>query len=95
MKFHITIKDNKTGEAHLDIDTDGILVAAHENGGVNSMLLTECNSMALFGIYQGAAKQLEKIESDHPLIAALAKEAMRKDSVADSSNKDKGEGGHA
>lgn len=60
MKYHITLKDNETGEVHIDIDTDGVLLAAHENAGVQSMLLTQCNAMALFGLYQGAAKQLKK-----------------------------------
>lgn len=57
LPFHITIKRGE--EVITDTDTDGILAAVSmenesEQGGTAVHLLTECNSIKLLGLIQGA-----------------------------------------
>ncbi len=59
LPFHITIKHGD--EIITDIDTDGILAAiSTENedkqGGTAVHLLTECNTVKLIGLIQGAKR---------------------------------------
>lgn len=73
MKYHVTIKDNETGETHIDQDVNAVLLATNTEEDNRAMLLTHCNILGLVGLYVGAEKQLKKIENESPMAVLLAK----------------------
>lgn len=47
MKFHITIKDNETGETLRDIDTNAIIGGVVKEEGSETILIAKCNDYDL------------------------------------------------
>lgn len=58
MKFHITIKNNETGEILHDQDCNAIIGGICDNEKNTSVVLTECNSKALFYCAKAAQESI-------------------------------------
>lgn len=70
-KFHIIIKDNKTGEILHDVDTDAIIAAVHEEDGTAGIALTACGGKALLETLAAVKKVRKEIVSSNPLLSLL------------------------
>ena len=70
-KFHITIKDNKTGEIIHNIDTDAIIGAVHEEDKTAGIALTECDGTALMETISATKTVLKKIISENPFLTLI------------------------
>ena len=70
-KFHITIKDIKTGEILHDTDTDAIIAAVHEEGETAGIVLTACDGKALLETLGALKKVRKNIVSSNPLLSLL------------------------
>lgn len=71
-KFHITIKNNETGEIMHDIDTKAIIGAFDSQDKTECIAVTECDPMTLASTVNGVKSVLEKILDDRPEVNALA-----------------------
>ncbi len=72
MKFHITIKDNETGEIIHDKDTNAIIGAI--NGAENSTAvigITSCNTIELLATMRGALQSVKEIRESNPKISLM------------------------
>lgn len=70
-KFHIIIKDNKTGEILHDVDTDAIIAAVHEEGKTAGIALTACDGKALLEALEAVKNVRKEIISSNPLLSLL------------------------
>ena len=88
MRFHVTIKDNETGETHIDQDVEAVLLATSGEDVSPSMLLTQCSHIGLAAVWGGAQRQLKKLAAECPVAVILAELAMRR---AEAKSKEKTE----
>lgn len=66
-KFHITIKDNETGEIFLDRDTSCVVGALDEPGGTTGVFgNTHCNAIELAATATGAINAAIKTAKQLP-----------------------------
>lgn len=70
-KFHITIKNNETGEIIHNVDTDAIIGAVHEEGKTAAIGLTACNGATLLETASATKKVLKEITSKSPMLSIL------------------------
>ena len=57
MKFHLTIKNNETGEILHDTDCNAIIGGITDNEKSTSVVLTHCNDKVLFYCAKAAQSQ--------------------------------------
>jgi hypothetical protein len=70
-KFHIIIKDIKTGEILHDTDTDAIIGAIHEEDKTAGICFTECNGEAMVETISATKKVLKEIVSKNPMLKLI------------------------
>ena len=70
-KYHITIKDNETGEITHDYDTGAIVGGVEAGDGYFALGLTECNAIELVNTICSAEKAIEAMLEGHPELLAL------------------------
>lgn len=67
--YHITITDNATGEVLQELDFDALLGAAHvEEGLAATLIVTECDAIALAETTSTLNRVFTKTYKDHPEI---------------------------
>ena len=72
-KFHITIKNNETGEIMHDSDTKAILGAFDSQDKTECIAALECNPVTLASTLNGAECVLDDIRNKFPEADALSK----------------------
>lgn len=72
MKFHITIKNNETGETLFDQDVDGVFATTAGGGTIGGMQHLSCNAIELAGMYCKTTEMLKNIDKNYPVVAELA-----------------------
>lgn len=71
-KFHITIKDNETGEILHDSDTKAIIGAFDSQDKTECIATIACNPMTLASTVNGVKSVLEVIIDKYPEANALS-----------------------
>lgn len=71
-RFHITIKDNETGEIMHDSDTTAIIGAFDSQDKTECIAAIECNPMTLASTVNGVKSVLEVIIDKYPEAKALS-----------------------
>ena len=70
-RFHITIKNNETGEILNDIDTSCLIGAIDIGEGNTSIAFTHCNAISLVTTILAAKKAINNIYERNPHIKLL------------------------
>lgn len=76
MKFHITIKDNETGETLRDLDTKAIIGGALNEEGAESIIIASCNNIELAKTIHAAEAGTKHVKSQKGLSFRLLLEAV-------------------
>lgn len=69
--FHITIKDNETGETVHDLDTDAIVGAISEDDSTWEILMTSCDANTLISTIDAAEKAIKHALKNRPELLIL------------------------
>lgn len=70
-KFHITIKNNETGEITHDLDTSAIVAGILDDDGSYSVSATSCNALELLQTVNSAEKAINLIYKKRPELLVL------------------------
>ena len=70
-KFHITIKNNETGEITHDLDTNAIVAGILDDDGAYAVSITSCNALELLNATGGAEKAIDHLLKGHPELLTL------------------------
>ena len=71
MKFHVTIKNNETGEILHDDDCNAIIGGICENEKSASVVFTSCNGLALARCVFSAKKAIDESIPEDPIIRSM------------------------
>ena len=86
-KFHVTIKNNETGEFVVDCESSCIIGAFEDtdDGGVNTTVAISCSGIVLAHTTSCVANAVQRVQDDHPEIAAFLafRAAMEKEGGAE------------
>lgn len=72
-RYHITIKDNSTGESLVDIDSNAIIASYDEDGTTHKTAATHCSPFDLACTIRAAEEVCEDLREQKPEIDALMK----------------------
>lgn len=70
-KFHVTIKNNETGEITHDLDTSAIVAGILDDDGSYSVGATSCDAFGLLNAIDGAEKAIDHLLKRHPELLIL------------------------
>lgn len=76
MKFHITIKDNETGETLRDIDTKAFIGGALNEEGAESIIIASCSDIELAKTIHAAETGTKHVKSQKSFTFRLLLEAI-------------------
>ena len=99
--FHITVTNSKTNETVLDIDTDCIVGAVHQDGNEQDSTIclgyTDCNGVTIANTAFGAVNASRKVTRSPAinllLMSMLAGEALKRKEESSDGMDSKGEDG--
>lgn len=78
MSFQITIKNNETGEVHIDEEIVGICGALQKADTVTGVLLmTNCNLVEYCAMLKGAQSTIIRAKLSNPLAAMMVTEISK------------------
>lgn len=70
-KFHITIKNNETGEITHDLDTNAIVAGILDDDGAYAVGITHCDSLGLLQAINSAENLITSMYKKHPELLIL------------------------
>lgn len=70
-KFHITIKNNETGEITHDLDTSAIVAGILDDDGSYAVSATSCDAFGLLNAISSAEKAIDHLLKRHPELLIL------------------------
>jgi len=78
MSYQITIKNNETGEVHIDEEIVGVCGAIQKTDtDTGVLLITKCNLLEYCAMLKGAQNAILRAKLSNPLAATIVTEASK------------------
>lgn len=83
MKWHLTIKDNETGETVQDLDVCAIIAGIGTENGERAMAMANCTGGKVVATALAAEDALQNVYDENPIAKHLTKLAKAKKALAE------------
>lgn len=73
-KYHITVKNTKTGETLTDMESSAFICVATDGKETKVSSMFDCSPITALNVLHRTQKTIERVVSDHPLLGILLRE---------------------